>query len=185
MFFNIFYTGIFTDVKAMNTVMLGILHTAVINAAAGNNHDVTVFADIKVIINGFLQTALGKDDRDMHALMHRAWFDADIDAAAVFFGGDIDIRGGISSGKTSVGTEIIGACRNLVQIGNFTDQSFLNFIQLYHAITPLSACCRHPARKPCRSAGDRFRRGDPAVQSARRKAPRFHRRFSGYVPDER
>ena len=183
MFFHVFYMRIFADIKAVNTVVFGILHATVINTAAGNYYNVAALSNIKVIINGFLQTALGKNDRNMHTLMHRTGFDADINTAAVFLGCDIYVCSCISPGETSVCTEIIGACRHFMQIGNFADQPFLDFIKLYHNITPSSACCRHPAQKPCQSAGDRFLRASPAVQSAHRKAPQFHRRFSGCVPD--
>ena len=49
--------------------MLGILCAAVVDPAAGNDHDVAVFADIEVIVDDFLEAALAHDDRNVDTLV--------------------------------------------------------------------------------------------------------------------
>ena len=83
MLLNIFNLGILSDIESMNTIMLGILHAAVVNAAAGYDDHIAVLADIEVIVNGLLETALAEHDRDMYALMFGTRFDLDINTALI------------------------------------------------------------------------------------------------------
>ena len=91
MLFHIPDPGVLPDKEAVNTVMLGILVAAVVNAAARDDHHVRAFTDEEVVIDHFLQSALGHHHGNMHALVFRSGFDPDFQAADVFLGSDLNI----------------------------------------------------------------------------------------------
>ena len=92
MLFNVPHMAALAHKEAVHTVVLAVLSAAVVNTAAGNNQNITVFPDKEVIVYGFLQSALGENHRDMAALILCAVLDADIDAALVFLGRNLNIR---------------------------------------------------------------------------------------------
>ena len=106
--------------------MLGIVRAAVVYSAAGNNHNVAVVADEKVVVNCFVHAAFADDNRNMNCLARGIRLDKNIDSAAVFLGIDVNIRGCVSACKLTVGSEIIRALRNLAEIGDLAHQLVLN-----------------------------------------------------------
>ena len=117
----------------MHTVMFGILRAAVIDAAACDDGHVGAFADEKVVVNHFGEAALRHDNWNMHALALRARAYADFKAAHIGLGDNLDIRGGLASGGLAVGTDVVRAFGNLVQIGDFAKQAFLDLVKLQHS----------------------------------------------------
>ena len=85
MFFHIFDFGIFANKKSVNTVVLRVLLAAVVNAAAGNNYNIAVFANEKVIINRFRQAAVAEHNRYVDTFVDRVGLNVNINAAAVCF----------------------------------------------------------------------------------------------------
>ena len=146
---DIFDLGAFADKEAVDTVMLGILCAAVVDAAAGDNDNITVLTDVKVVIHDFLEAALAHDDRDMDALVLGPGLDLDIDARAVFFRNDIYVRSGISHGRLAVGTDVEGSAGDTVKIRNLFEKPFLDFIYLFNlkhfvfSIILYSLSCMH------------------------------------------
>ena len=181
MLFHIFYFTVLSYKKPMHAVMLRILHAAVMDAAAGHDHHVAVFPNIKIIVHCFLDAAGAEHHRNMHALILRAGFNTDVNAAYILFGNDINVRGSIAGRHLAVGPDIIRAAGNGVQIRNFRQQSFLNFINHSHPSFSGSHIrllhCSYPA----------VRAGFPlffhALPPVRWPAPRSHRQFPGFVPD--
>ena len=114
--------------KAVNTVMLRILRTAVVNAAARHNEYIRVLADVEIVIDQFLQSALGHYHRNMHAFVLGAGLNVHCQPLAVLAGNDLDVRRGCPSCRLAVGTDIIRAFRNLVQIGNLVQETLLHFV---------------------------------------------------------
>ena len=100
MLFHVFHLGVFADIKGVHAVVTGndFRAAAIMNAAACDDNDVGVFTDIKIVIHHLLQTCLGDDDGNMHALVFRACFDMNINARfAVRFGDNLDIFRGFSA----------------------------------------------------------------------------------------
>ena len=148
MLFHIADFGALFEKEAVNAVVLGILAAAVVDAAAGDDDDVAVGADIEVVIDRFFDAALGQDHGDVHALVPGAGFDMNINAAAVRLGDDVDVGGGVPAGKLAVGAEIVGTGRHAVQVGNFLDQAFLNGIQFDHCSALLTTAAGRRRRCP-------------------------------------
>ena len=63
----------------MNTIMSAIAVTAVMDTAACDDNNITVFSDIKVVVNQFGQTCFRDNNRDMNAFVYSIWFNNDID----------------------------------------------------------------------------------------------------------
>ena len=91
MFFHIPDPGVLSHIEAVNSVMLRVLISAVVNTAAGNDHHVRALADKEVIVYRFFQAALGHYHGNMHALVFGAGFDPDLQAADLFLGNNFDI----------------------------------------------------------------------------------------------
>ena len=111
-------TGVFADIKAMDTVVLGIMRAAVIDTAARDDLNIGVVADEKVVIDLFLQPAFCHHDGNMNGLVFGIRLDKDIDATDPLFGDNIDIRGGLSADRLTVRADIVCACRNIRDIGD-------------------------------------------------------------------
>ena len=92
MLLNVFDSGILSDKEPVDTVMLGICSTAVIDTASGNDHDITVLTDKEIVIDDFRQTAQGHYDRNMYTLIPGTVLYPDIQTGAVLLGCDLDIR---------------------------------------------------------------------------------------------
>ena len=56
-FFNIFYFGIFADEKAVNAVVFAGQVATVVDATACNNHNISIVADVKIVVNHFFNAA--------------------------------------------------------------------------------------------------------------------------------
>ena len=122
-FFDVFYLRALTDIEAVDTVVLTVLRTAVIDTAAGNDHDIGALADIKVVIDDFLDAACCHDDRDVYTFVLRARLDLYIDTRTVFLRDDVDIRRRITGDCLTVGTDIKCTYRDLVKVGNFRQKA--------------------------------------------------------------
>ena len=112
--------------------MFGVLAAAVVDAAAGDDEHVAVFADVEVVVDRFLQAGGADDDGNVHALVFGAGSDADVDARTVGLGTDFDVGGVGASRQLPVGAEIVRARRDFVQIGHLRQQAFLDLVQLHH-----------------------------------------------------
>ena len=130
MFFHVSDPGVPADEEAVDPVVLGILRAAVVDAASGHNDHVGIGADVEIVVNQLFQSAFGHHHGDMYAFVFCAGQDADIQTAHVGFRGDFDMGGGLSSGGTAVGTDVVGAFRHLVQIGHLPQQPLLDLVEL-------------------------------------------------------
>ena len=132
--FHIADAGILAHEEAVDAVVLTVLVPAVVNAAPCDDGHIGVFADEKVVVYDLGQTAFRHDNRDVHALTPGARAYADFQPADVSLGDDFDIRGGLPSGGLAVGTDVVRAFGNLVQIGDFAKQAFLDLVKLQHCV---------------------------------------------------
>ena len=96
--------------------MLRFLVSAVVNAAAGYNHNVRPFSYIKIIVHHFGQTALAQYHRNVHAFVNGMRLNPDVNASAVFLGNNINIGGRRSLSRLSIGTQVKRSCRYLMEI---------------------------------------------------------------------
>ena len=186
MLLNILDLRVFSNEKAMDAVVLGILAAAVINTATGHDHHITVLADIEIIVHRFFQAACTENHRDMNALVFGPGFYMDIDSAAVGLGDDIDIGCGIAPGELAVGSEIIGSGWNLVQVCNLLDQPLLNSVQFHHVSLLLTAASGRRWQAPTvRSAPAGPPPACRVARSVRQPGPRSRRQSAESVPGGR
>ena len=126
MLLNVFHAGILPDEEAVDAVVFGIVDAAVVNAAARHDHHVAVLADVKIVVNGLLQAALAEHDRNVDRFVLRSVLDADVDAALIRLGNDVDVRRRPAAVKFSVRADVVGAFGNRVQVRNFFDEMSLD-----------------------------------------------------------
>ncbi len=126
-------------VETVDAVMLAVLVSAVVDAAPGDDDHVRVLADEEIVVDRFLQSAFGHDDRDMNAFMLGARFDPDLQPADILLRRDLDVRRGLPARTLAVGSDVVGPFRNLVQIRHFPQQPHLCFVEFHHASLPPSA----------------------------------------------
>ncbi len=94
--FRVFYMGVLTYIEGVQTVMAAGLGAAVVDAAARHNVHIAVFTDVEVIIDQFLNTGLGDNDRNVALFTLGSVLDTDIDAGfAVRLAGDLDVFRGL------------------------------------------------------------------------------------------
>ena len=129
MLLYVLYTRVLTDEKAVHAVMVGVLTAAVIDAAAGDYHDVRIVADEEVVVYDVLQSALAHDDRDVDALVLRSGLYAYVDARLILFRGDLNVCRGAAPGGRAVCTDIVGSLRHLVQVGDLGQKLLLYLSQ--------------------------------------------------------
>ena len=152
MLFHIFDPGVSPDEETVNTVVLGVLVSAVVNPAACDDHHIRVLADKEVVIDHFLQPALGHDHGDVHALVFRARLDPDLQPAHIFLGNNLDVCRGLPPGGRAVGADVVGAFRHFVQIGHFSQQPLLDLVQFQHSASPFPAGLYGPSHTSAISA---------------------------------
>ena len=92
----------------------------------------------------------------MHAFILRAGFDPDLQSADLFFRDNLNVGGGLSSGGSAVGTDVVGAFRYSVQVRHFTQQPLLNFIQLQHSVPSFAVILNGPSHTAAFSLIIRF-----------------------------
>ena len=71
--------------------MLCRLVAAVVDPASGNDGDVTVLANVEVVVDKLFQPGLGKQNRNVNALVFGAGFDDDVNTRFVLFFIDSDM----------------------------------------------------------------------------------------------
>ena len=109
--------------------MLGILIATIVNTATCYNNHIAIITYIEIIIDGFLNTAFTKNNRNMHAFILGAILDADIYTAfAVGFGGNINISCGIPPSLFTINPEIIGSLWYTVQVSHLCQHMHLNIV---------------------------------------------------------
>ena len=94
------------------------LHPAVVDAAAGDDGDVAVLADEKVVVYHILQAAHAQHHRDVDRLVPGARLYDDVDAVLVRLGDDVDVGGGVSARLLAVGPDVVGPLGDLVEPGH-------------------------------------------------------------------
>ena len=147
MLLHILHPGILPHVEAVDSVMLGILVPAVVNAAPRHDDDVRAFADEEIIIYDFLQPALGHHHRNMDTFVFGARFDPDLQSADVLFGDNLNIGCGLPSGRHAVGTDIVSAFGHFMKISHLPEQPLLNLIQFQHSASSFPAGLNGPSHK--------------------------------------
>ena len=68
------------DVEGVHARVLARLHPAVVDAAARDDEDIRVLADVEIVVYALAVVRLGDDDGDVHALVLGVGGDEDVDA---------------------------------------------------------------------------------------------------------
>ena len=132
------HARILADVEGMNAVVRGILVSVIVNAAAGDDLDVAVFADIKVVVDQILDAALCENDRNVNLLADRAVLHADVDAGEILLGGNGDIGARALGVGTAVHAQTERACEILRHDADLAQhvQLVAADIESVHCLTP-------------------------------------------------
>ena len=75
----------------MDAVVLGVGAGRVVDAAAGDDGDVCVFADEEVVVDGVVEIPHRQQHGDVHRFVFDARLDDDVDAVFILFGDDLDV----------------------------------------------------------------------------------------------
>ena len=100
--------------KSVDAVMLGEMGRIGVDAAAGHNGDMAVFADKKIVVDEVLEVALAEDDGDVDEVVFGVGFDANIDAGLGFFDGDFY---GVGAGYADIGLVEADAMGAAIDVG--------------------------------------------------------------------
>ena len=120
MLFDVFDLGIFADVEGVDAVVLAVAATAaVVDAAAGDDGDVAVFADVEIVVDEILEAALLHDDWDVHGFVDGAVLDMDLDALALLLWNDLDVGSRTAAGSLAIGADIISPDWECVEVSDF------------------------------------------------------------------
>ena len=119
MLLHIFNFGIFSDEETVDSVMLTVGISTVVNSASSYNHHITVISNEKIIVNHLCQSALTQHNRDMNTLILCAVRNADINSFSVLFAGNLNMLRAVSLYTLAVGTDIISSFRHYMKSGNF------------------------------------------------------------------
>ena len=188
MLFNVADTGVLLHKKAVYAVVLGFLHSAVMDAAARDNRHIRALPDIKIVVNDLGKPALTDNNGDMDALVFGAGPNDDINSGLVRLGDDIDMLRRRAAGRIPICANVVSAGRNAVQICDFPEQIFLNFVD--HDVSPFSFRLirffptvfdmRH---RKSRAAPAGFPPLFRFCRAVRPQSQGFYRRYSKSVPD--
>ena len=147
--FHVAHVGIFGDVERVDAVMTALVAAGVVDAAARDDLNVAVFADIKVVVDHFGHAALADDDGDVALLALGAGLDADVDAAfAVGLRGDLDVLGGLAGLAAAVLSDVERADGLAGQVGDLFKQGSVDFGDHVVSLLTYSAPGRSPACPP-------------------------------------
>ena len=141
MLFHIFYLGVFAYKEAVNAIVLGVLISAVVNAASGHNQHVRPLTNEKVVVDHVLQAAFADYHRNMHAFVLGAGLDVNVDAGAVWLGSNVNVGGGVPPGKAAVGADVVCSLRDGVQVGNLLKDVHLNVVKCHGLNAPFRNFC--------------------------------------------
>ncbi len=131
--FHIAHLAVFPHKEGVDAVMLTVAGAAVVDAAAGNDGHVTVFADEEIVVHIVLQSAFADDNRNMYTFIHGAGLDDNVDAGFVRFGHNVNVRCGIPGSTCTVGTDVVCPHRQRIQLGYLVQQLFFVCVQFLHA----------------------------------------------------
>ena len=123
---HIAHPGIFAHIEGVDSVVTGLLYTAVVDTAAGYDGHIAALAYKKVVVHHVLQAALAEDHGDMDRFVLRARLDENINAVLIVLGDDIDISGGAAGSFLAVGPDIIGPFGHIVELCHLLQQALLN-----------------------------------------------------------
>ena len=91
MLFNVLYAGVLAQVERVDAIVLGAFVAVVVNAAAGDDGHIAVFAHVKRVVDHVFQARLRDDNRNEHRLAFGARLDFDVNAGVIGFCLDVDI----------------------------------------------------------------------------------------------
>ena len=89
--FYVAYAGVFADMESMNAVVLRAVVAAAVDAAAGDDDDVSPFSDVKIIVYDVLEAGLAQDDGNVHSFVLRFRLNIHVDARTVLLRFDFDM----------------------------------------------------------------------------------------------
>ena len=118
MLLYVFEPGPRAEVEPVDAVVLAGIAAVVVDAAAGNDGDVGVLPDFKVVVDHVVDTAFGDHHRDVSNLPFGAGFDFDVNAGNADFRGDGDVVGGVLLHPFAVGPQVVGPIVELRQVGD-------------------------------------------------------------------
>ncbi len=122
---------IFSDKKGMNAAVFTGLVTAVVNAAACHNRDITVLSNMKVIVHQLFESRLCHQHRNMHTFLFGAGLDENINSRLVLFGDNLNMLCGLPACRFTVCADVVSACGHFMQPRHLHQQCFLKLIHVY------------------------------------------------------
>ena len=144
--FRVAHVGVFANVEGVDAVVAALVAAGVVDAAACDDVDVAVFADVEVVVDHFGHAALADDDGDVALLALRTVLDADDDAAFTLgLRVDGDVLGGLARLASAVLSNVERADGLARQVGDLFKQGSVDFGDhiVYYLLT-----CSAPGRSP-------------------------------------
>ena len=119
----------------MDAVMLAALVAVVVDAAAGDDINVAVLPDEKVIVYQVRQAAFRNDNGNMDLFALGKGLDADVDAGLILLGGNFNELAVLAGLQLAIFPDIERAGGRALHIGDLVEQIGVNGV---HA--PASSC---------------------------------------------
>ena len=120
--FDVRNVGVFTDMKTVNSVMNRVVGAAVIDAATGDDSNVHVVANEKIVIDSFFESAGADDDGNMNNFALGVRLNINVDAAvATGFGRNVDIGDTVAADRFAIDAEVVGAGRDTIDVGDILE----------------------------------------------------------------
>ena len=95
--------------------------------------------DVEIVVDQIGQAGLAQNDGDMYALIFGERADVDVNAGLVILGHDINVGGGVAACQLAVGTDIVSAHGQAVQVGDLPQQVLFNCVDHLRTPSTLSA----------------------------------------------
>ena len=118
MLFYILYLRILTDKEAMNSIMLRLLIATIVNTTTSYDSHITIITNMEIIVNHLFDTTLTKNNRYMYAFILCSRLYNNINTLLIFLSNNIYISCCISTCHSTIGTNIISASWNLMEVSN-------------------------------------------------------------------
>ena len=113
----------------MDPVVLGFFVAVVVNAAAGNDDDISASFHMEVIVYQVVDTAVAHTGGDEHGFTLGFAGNKDVDSGFHDLGFDANVLGGLTAVAFTVHTDIVSASQFSVEIGDLAQQLFSDLIR--------------------------------------------------------
>ena len=119
-----------SDIEGVDSAVLAILNTAIMDAASCNYQNISAVLNMKIVINSFAYSALGKNYGDMNALALSTCLDININSGQILFLLNNNIFGGSFIECISINSDRVCALRNTLKIGNLAKKVNFKAVEL-------------------------------------------------------